>query len=105
MNKIDELKEQTEIVYILIKDYEDIQKEMAIAREETTEFAKRLGMDQFVAKNHPSVMSYLELFINNKSVQNALVAAFKNSSTFPMAEVSSIFSITANSRAKRSIAA
>jgi hypothetical protein len=28
----------------------------------------------------PSVMAYLVLFINNKSVQNALIAAFKNSS-------------------------
>jgi hypothetical protein len=28
----------------------------------------------------PSVMSYLELFINTKGVQNALIAAFKNSS-------------------------
>ena len=59
MNKIDELKEQTEIVYTLIRDYEDIQKEMVIARDETTNFAKQLGMDQFVAKNHPSVMSFL----------------------------------------------
>jgi len=75
MNKIDELKEQTEIVYTLIKDYEDIQKEMAIAREETTEFAKRLGMDQFVAKNHPSVMSYLVGYAKGRT---SIISSIKN---------------------------
>ncbi len=39
-----------------------------------------LSKNLFDPSISPSVMAYLELFINDKSVQSALVAAFKNSS-------------------------
>jgi len=58
-SKIEEMTRDTNEIKKLIKDYESIQRDMAVARDETTEVARNLGLDQHALKNHPSVMSYL----------------------------------------------
>ena len=55
MKKIDQLTQETNEIKSLIKDYELLQKEMADARDETTQVAQKLGLDQHALKNHPIV--------------------------------------------------
>lgn len=58
-SKITELQNETQEVRSLITDHENIQRDMAQARKETTDFAVGLGMDSNASKNHPSVISFL----------------------------------------------
>lgn len=78
MNKIDQLTKETNEIKSLIKDYELLQKEMADARDETTQVAQKLGLDQHALKNHPSVMSYLIGYTKGRySIINSITTYLK----------------------------
>lgn len=59
MSKVEELTKETNEVRKLIRDFESLQRDMLVAREETTQVAQQLGLDGNISKNHPSVMSFL----------------------------------------------
>jgi hypothetical protein len=51
---------------------------MAEARDETTQVAQKLGLDQHALKNHPSVMSYLVGYIRGRySIINSITTYLK----------------------------
>lgn len=78
MNKIDELTKETNEVRGLIRDFESLQRDMAVARDETTQVAQKLGLDQHALKNHPSVMSYLIGYTKGRySIINAITTYLK----------------------------
>lgn len=78
MNKIDELTKETNHIKGLIRDYELLQKEMATARDETTQVAQTLGLDGNASKNHPSVMAYLIGYTKGRySIINAITTYLK----------------------------
>jgi hypothetical protein len=77
-SKIQELEKETRKVSSILRDYEMLQKEIADAREQTTEIAQHLGMDSNSVKNHPSVMAYLNGYTKGRySIINAITNYLK----------------------------
>lgn len=77
-SKMEELTKDTNKIKNLVRDYENLQKEMSDARDETTQVAQKLGLDQHALKNHPSVMSYLIGYTKGRySIINAITTYLK----------------------------
>jgi cell fate (sporulation/competence/biofilm development) regulator YlbF (YheA/YmcA/DUF963 family) len=81
-SKIKQLIKETHQIKDLITSYEELQQEVSDAREHTTQFAQRLGLNNTNAlKNHPSVMAYLSGYMKGRYVIiNAIESYLKGGS-------------------------